>query len=103
MTVRNSGHGKNDRRAGRKGHSGKTRNGHGSGYSSRPKPTKVGLCKEFRGHVFDYGGQGATDTMRVTQEKIQQYDGIKYDKDIANKIKNKVFVGTISTKVLSCQ
>ncbi len=28
--------------------------------------------------------------MRVTQEKIQQYVGIKYGEDIANKICNKV-------------
>ena len=62
------------------------------GYSSRPKPTKVGLCKELEGHVFDYGGHGAADTMRVTQEKIQQYVGITYGKDIANKIKNKILV-----------
>jgi hypothetical protein len=30
--------------------------------------------------------------MRVTQEKIQQYVGIKYGEDIANKICNKVIV-----------
>ena len=30
--------------------------------------------------------------MRVTQEKIQQYVGIKYGKDIANELKNKVQV-----------
>ncbi len=30
--------------------------------------------------------------MRVTQEKIQQYVGIKYGKDIANEICNKVTV-----------
>ena len=30
--------------------------------------------------------------MRVTQEKIQQYVGIKYGKDIVNKIKNKILV-----------
>ncbi len=30
--------------------------------------------------------------MQVTQEKIQQYFGIKFDKDIANEIKNKTLV-----------
>jgi hypothetical protein len=30
--------------------------------------------------------------MRVTQEKIQQYVGIKFGEDIANKIKNKKVV-----------
>ncbi len=48
----------------------------------------MGLCKELEGHIFDYGGHGAVDTMRVTQEKIQQYVGIKFGEDIANKIKN---------------
>ncbi len=64
--------------------------GHGSGYSAKPKTTKVGLCKDLESNVFHYGGYNATDTMRVTQEKIQQYVGIKYGKDIANKICNKV-------------
>jgi hypothetical protein len=62
------------------------------GYSSKPKTTKMGLCKELEGHIFDYGRHGATDTMRVTQEKIQQYVGIKFDEDIANEIKNKKLV-----------
>ena len=30
--------------------------------------------------------------MRITQEKIQQYAGIKYGKDIANELKNRVQV-----------
>jgi hypothetical protein len=34
----------------------------------------------------------AVDTMRVTQEKILQYVGIKYGEDIASKICNKVTV-----------
>jgi hypothetical protein len=53
---------------------------------------KMGLCKELEGHIFDYSGHGAADTMRVTQEKIQQYVGIKFGEDIANKIKNKKVV-----------
>ena len=47
----------------------------------------MGLCKELEGHIFDYGGHGAADTMRVIQEKIQQYVGIKFGKDVANEIK----------------
>ncbi len=61
-------------------------------YSSKHKTTKVGLCKELERHIFDYGGHGAADTMRVTQEKIQQYVGIKIGQDIANEIKNKKLV-----------
>jgi len=86
------GKGRGDGRAGRDGRGGAGRNGRGSGYSSKPKTTKVGLCKELEGNVFDYGGHGAADTMRITQEKIQQYVGIKYGEDIANKLKNKVQV-----------
>jgi hypothetical protein len=52
----------------------------------------MGLCKELEGHIFDYGGHGAADTMRVTQEKIQQYVGIKFGEYIANKINNKKLV-----------
>ncbi len=68
------------------------RNDRGSGYSSKPKTTKVGLLKELEGKVFDYGGHRAAYTMGVTQEKIQQYIGIKYSEDIGNELKNKVQV-----------
>ena len=52
----------------------------------------MGLCKELEGHIFDYGGHGAANTMQVTQEKIQLYIGIKFGKDIANDIKNKTLL-----------
>jgi hypothetical protein len=52
----------------------------------------MGLCKELEGQIFDYGGHGAANTMQVTQEKIQQYVGLKFGKDILNKIKNKTLV-----------
>jgi hypothetical protein len=71
------------------GRGGAGRAGRGQGYPTKPKSTKVGLCKELEHHVFDYGGHGAADTMRVTQEKIQQYVGIKYGEDIANELKNR--------------
>jgi len=67
------GRGKTYGRGGREGRGGAGRAGRGQGYSTKPKSTKVGLCKELEHHVFDYGGHGATDTMRITQEKIQQY------------------------------
>ena len=75
---------------GRNGPIGAGQKSRGSGYSAKPKTTKVGLCKELESNIFHYGGCNAADTMRVTQEKIQQYVGIKYGKDIANKICNKV-------------
>jgi hypothetical protein len=92
MTGRHGGRGQGDGCSGRDGRSGPSRQGCGSGYSSKPKTTKVGLCKELEGNIFDCGGHGAADTMRVTQEKIQQYVGIKFGEDIANEIKNKKLV-----------
>jgi hypothetical protein len=92
MTGRNNGgQGQGNGRAGRNGRGGSGRKGRGAGYSSqgKPKSTKVGLCKELEGHIFDYGGHGAADTMRVTQEKILQYLGLKFGEDIANELTNK--------------
>ena len=85
------GRGKTDGRTGRDG-CGAGRAGRGQGYSTKPKATKVGLCKELEHHVFNYGGHAAADTMWVTQEKVQQYVGIKYGEDIANELKNWVQV-----------
>ena len=92
MAGRNAGKGQGNGRAGRDGRGGARNKGRRSGYSTKPKTTKVGLYKELEGNVFDYEGFNAANTMRVTQEKIQQYVGIKYGKDIANKICNKVTV-----------
>jgi hypothetical protein len=86
------GRGKTDGRGGRGGRGGAGKAGRGQGYSTKPKSTKVGLCKELEHHVFDYGGRSAADTMRITQVKIQQYVGIKYGEDIANELKNRVQV-----------
>jgi hypothetical protein len=88
MTEHYGGRGQGDRHGRRDGCNGPGRQGHGLGYSIKPKTTKMGLCKELEGHIFDYGGHGAANTMRVTQEKIQQYVGIKFGEDIANEIKN---------------
>jgi hypothetical protein len=86
------GRSKTDGRGGRDGHGGTGRAGCRQGYSTKPKSTKVGLYKELEHHVFDYGGHGAADTMCITQEKIQQYAGIKYGEDIVNELKNQVQV-----------
>jgi hypothetical protein len=56
---------------------------------SKPKTSKVGLCKELEGNVFNYGVPNAADLIRTTQEKIGQYVGIKYGEDIANELSNK--------------
>jgi hypothetical protein len=69
MAGPNAGKGQGDRRAGCDGRSGAGQKGHRSGYSVKPKTTKVGLCKELESNVFHYGGYNAANTMRVTQEK----------------------------------
>jgi hypothetical protein len=63
--------------------------GHGTGYTSKPKMSKVGLCKELENNIFDYGVPNAADLMQTTQEKIGQYVGIKYGEDSANELTNK--------------
>ena len=83
------GRGNIDDRSGQDGR-GSGRAGHGQGYQTKPKATKVGLCKELEHHVFDYGGNAAANMMWVTQEKVQQYVGINYGKDIANELKNRI-------------
>ena len=74
--------------------------GRGTGYTSKPKITKVGLCKELENHIFDYGVTNAKDLTRTTQEKIAQYVGIKDGEDIANNLSNKTTV-TIPPPVYS--
>ena len=39
---------------------------------------KSGQCKELEANVFDYGGHGVADKMRITMDKIQQVVGVKY-------------------------
>jgi hypothetical protein len=64
--------------------------GRGNAYTGgRVKTTKVGLCKDLEGNVFDFGTTSTADQMRVLQEKIAQYIGAKYGEDIANKLQNK--------------
>jgi hypothetical protein len=66
--------------------------GRGTGYMSKAKMLKVGLCKELENNIFDYGVPNTADLMRTTQEKIGQYVGIKYGEDIANELTNKTAV-----------
>jgi hypothetical protein len=58
----------------------------------KPKTSKVGLCNKLESNIFDYGISNAADLMRITQEKIGQYIGIKYGEDIANQLTNKTTV-----------
>jgi hypothetical protein len=74
------------------------------GYTSKPKTSKVGLCKELESNIFDYGVSNAAALMRTVQEKIGQYVGIKYGEDMANELTNKTMVTipppTYSTAIL---
>ena len=56
--------------------------------SGTSKNTKVGLCKELDGNIFDYGSKTAADQMRNLQVKIVQYVKAKYGEDIANELEN---------------
>ncbi len=99
--ARFAGQGQNSGRDG--GGSGNGRgqgHGRGTGYTLKPKTSKVGLCKELESNIFDYGVLNATNLMRTTQEKIGQYVGIKYGEYIANKLTNKTTV-TIPLPVYS--
>ena len=64
-----SGRGGRGRGGGRGGHAAR---GHGGGrgnaYVGKAKLTKVGLCKDLEGNVFDFGTSSAADQMRITQE-----------------------------------
>jgi hypothetical protein len=50
--------------------------GRGTGYTSKPKTSKVRLCKEPENNIFDYGVPNAANLMCTMQEKIGQYVGI---------------------------
>ncbi len=73
--------------------------GGGGGISymgGKAKSTKIGLCKDLEGNVYDFGTTSAADQMRITQEKIAQYIGVKYGEDIANELQNKTKVITLT-------
>jgi hypothetical protein len=91
--ARFAGQGQNSGRAGRGPGNGRGQGrGRGTGYTSKPKTSKVRLCKELENNIFDYGLPNAANSMRTTQEKIGQYVGIKYGEDIANELTNKATV-----------
>jgi hypothetical protein len=63
--------GQNSRRVGHGPRNGQGQGcGRGMGYTSKPKTSKVGLCKELENNIFDYGVPNAADLMQTTQEKI---------------------------------
>jgi hypothetical protein len=89
MAGRNNtaGHG-----AGRGG-AGRSSGRHGQSYTANKISTKkVGLCKDLEGNIFDYGTKTAANLMRTTQEKLIQYVGTKFGRDIANKLQNRTAV-----------
>jgi hypothetical protein len=89
-----SGQGGKGHGAGHGGHAGRGSGGsRGRGYSSgKTRMTKVGLCKDLKGNIFNFGLTLAANQMQITQEKIAQYMGAKYREDIANGLQNKMRV-----------
>jgi hypothetical protein len=87
--ARFAGQGQNSGRDGRGSGNGRGQGcGRETGYTLKPKTSKIGLCKELENNIFDYGIPNAADLMRTTQEKIGQYVGLEYGEDIANKLTN---------------
>ena len=74
--------GRGSGRGGRSGgHSGQN-HGSSSNYTGASKSAKKGLCAALDGHIFDYGGKGATDQMRTSWEKLTQHVGATCGQDI---------------------
>jgi hypothetical protein len=63
--------------------------GRGQSYTGASKASKSGLCKTLDDNVFDYGHKEAADQMRTSWEKLVQYVGATYGKDISNELHNK--------------
>ena len=81
---------RNGSRGGRGGRGGGRGRGKGRGYSgSSGASKKQGLCAALGNYVFDYNNKGAADQMRVSWEKLYQYVGTQYGKDIMNELQNK--------------
>jgi hypothetical protein len=88
-----SGKGGKGRSGGCGGHAaGGSGGGRGNTYVGKGKMMKVGLCKDLKGNVFDFGTISAADQLCIMQEKIAQYIGAKYGEDIANELQNKMTV-----------
>jgi hypothetical protein len=50
------------------------------------------MCTNLGTNVFDYGQNSAADQMRTSWERLVQYVGTNYGKDINNELQNKVWV-----------
>jgi hypothetical protein len=50
------------------------------------------MCTNLGINVFDYGQKSAADQIRISWEKLVQYVGTNYGKDINNDLQNKVWV-----------
>jgi hypothetical protein len=65
--ARFAGQGRNSGRNGRGSGNGQGQgHGHGTRYTSKPKTSKVGLCKELESNIFDYDISNAADRMHTT-------------------------------------
>jgi hypothetical protein len=83
--------GRNNDRDGR-GHGGANRGRRGrvqgQNYNGSVNAAKRGMCTNLGTNVFDYGQKSAADQMRTSWEKLVQYVGTNYGKEINNKLQN---------------
>jgi hypothetical protein len=63
---------------------------------SKAQVTKTGLCKDLEGHILLL--HNVANLIQTTQEKIVQYIGAKYGKDITNKLQSKATVKSPSPR-----
>jgi hypothetical protein len=61
-------------------------------YTGSANAENRGLCTNLGTNVFDYGQKSAPDQMRTSWEKLVQYVGTGYGKDINNELHNTVWV-----------
>ena len=84
MAGRNNNHG-----GSRVCSSGRECVGRGRSYqNSNSRTTKMGLCKDLKSNIFDFGTTMSPDLMQTMQEKVVQYTASTYGGNIANELKN---------------
>ena len=69
--------------------------GRGHNYSGTSSTTKGGFCNALGTSVFNYDQKSAADQTRSSWEKLVQYVGMNYGKDISNKLQNKITVNLV--------
>jgi hypothetical protein len=66
--------------------------GRDQNHTGSANAARKGLCANLGTDVFDYGQKSAADQMRTSWEKLAQYVGTNYGKDISNELQKKITV-----------